>query len=75
MFLCVVVVEIVEFLGDGGDLFDSVLVGGQVWLERLVLLDQSLQLRQVARSVVFRAKGFVLSKFQKLEINHTGGRL
>ena len=30
MFLCVVVVEIVEFLGDGGDLFDSVLVGGQV---------------------------------------------
>ena len=38
----VVVVERVELLRDGGDLFDALLVGGQVRLEGLVLLLQRL---------------------------------
>lgn len=46
--------DVLEFLGDGGDLFDTVLVGGQVALEGLVLLLERLELGQPARTEVLQ---------------------
>ena len=60
-FLCVVVVEVIEFLGNGSNLFHTVLVSGEIRFESLVFFNQSLKLRQIARSVVFCTKSFVLS--------------
>ena len=54
----IVVVKIVQFLGNGGDLLDSVLVSGQVRLEGLVFLDERLELGEGAGSVVLGFEGF-----------------
>ena len=39
---------ILELLSDGGDLFDAILVSGQVAFKGLVFLFQSFQFRQAA---------------------------
>ena len=48
------VVQGVKLLSDGGDLFDSVLMSGQVGLEGLVLLLHGLQLEDLAVLVVLQ---------------------
>ena len=48
------VVEGVKFLCDGSDLFNTILMGGQVRLEGLVFLLHGLQLKDLAVLVVLQ---------------------
>ena len=43
---------LLELLSDGGDLFDTILMCGQVAFKRLVLLLQRFQFRQTARTEI-----------------------
>ena len=52
------VVKIVQFLGDSGDLLDSVLVSGEVGFEGFVFLDERLELGKGAGSIVLGLEGF-----------------
>jgi hypothetical protein len=52
---CQFQLSLLEFLGDGGNLLDAILVGGQVTLEGFVLLFQGFQFGQAARAEVLRA--------------------
>lgn len=47
-------IDLLQFLGDGCDLLDSVLVGGEVRLEGFVLLLQSLDFVEAALAEVLR---------------------
>ncbi len=56
------VVEGIQLLGDGGDLFNTILVRGQVGLEGLVLLLHGLQLEDLAVLVVGGAEHLLLAR-------------
>merc|ERR1719447_1734311 len=56
------VVQSVELLGNGSNLLDAVLVGGQVGFESFVLLLHRLQLEDLAVLVVLRAEHLLLAR-------------
>ena len=57
----VVVVERVELLADGGYLLDAVLVSREIGLERLVLLDQCLEVVELAALEVLGVEQLLLA--------------
>lgn len=53
--------HLLQLLGNGGDLLDAILVGGQVRLKGFVLLLQGLQLVELALAEVLRLQHLLLA--------------
>ena len=61
--------DLLKFLSDGGNLFDTILMGGQITFEGLVFLLQSLQFRQTTRAEILQIHQRIFNFSIQIQVN------